>query len=205
MSEAILITSTLSYLFGSIPFGLILLLMFRGVDVRKTGSGNIGAVNVGRVAPRLGVLTLLLDASKGFAAVTVTSLLLTQWPSIGGVSKYAALGASAMFAVVGHVFPVWLRFHGGKGVATAMGACLALTPKMVLVAVLVYLLVLVGFRYASLASVTAALVVPLVAYRLVESDARALLPFLCALCLLTIVKHHENIHRLFSGTEPRLF
>ena len=205
MLEALSVTGSISYLLGSIPFGLILLLLVRGVDVRRTGSGNIGAVNVGRISPGLGVLTLGLDVAKGFAGVALTALILAHFRSIDKVATHIVLGASALCAVVGHVFSVWLRFHGGKGVATAMGACLALVPHTVAAALVIYAIVLGTFRYASLASISAALVVPVFAYFLKESDVTLLLPFLCAVCFLTILRHHENIHRLLSGTEPRLF
>jgi len=205
MLRPLLLTGTISYLLGSIPSGLILLRVFRGIDVRKTGSGNIGAVNVGRIAPGLGVMTLVLDAAKGFAGVAITALILNRFPELDSGSRYTILGASALCAVVGHIFCVWLRFHGGKGVATAMGACLALVPQSIAVALLIYALMLVSFRYASLASVTAAFVFPAVAFFIKESDVRSMMPFLCAVSLLTIAKHHQNIHRLLSGTEPRLF
>lgn len=149
MLEALVVTGSISYLLGSIPFGLILLLILRGVDVRKMGSGNIGAVNVGRISPALGVLTLVLDAAKGFAGVALTAVILTHFRSIDRVGTYIVLGASALCAVVGHVFSVWLRFHGGKGVATGLGACMAVVPHTALVALAIYFIVLGSSRYAS--------------------------------------------------------
>src|ERR1700737_4339935 len=108
------LTAAYSYLLGSTPFVYVLMRIFRGQDVRQTGSGNIGATNVSRTSPILGILTLLLDALKGVAAVVLTR---TLFPG-----QTALLGAAALFVVVGHMFPIWLTFHGGKGVATGLGA-----------------------------------------------------------------------------------
>jgi len=201
MLESCVIAGAISYLLGSISFGLILLRMFRGVDVRQTGSGNIGAANVARIAPGLGLLTLVLDAAKGFAAVMIARVVLTH--SIPTDRAYIVWGTSALCAIVGHTLPVWLRFHGGKGVATGLGACLALLPKTAVVALLLFVIVFACFRYSSLASIAAAFVLPVLAYLIKEPNAVSLLPFLCAVSLLTIVKHHENIRRLLSGTELR--
>jgi len=118
------LTAAFSYLLGSIPFGYVLLRIFRGQDVRQTGSGNIGATNVARSSPALGILTLLLDALKGAAAVAVTRALFPDPMMLAAVA--------ALFAILGHIFPVWLRFRGGKGVATGLGSFLMLAPKIVL-------------------------------------------------------------------------
>src|SRR5689334_9526478 len=133
------------YLLGSIPFGYLLVRGIRGEDVRTTGSGNIGATNVSRTSPVLGAITLILDAGKGMASVMVTRFVF--------VSDEKLVGLAAFFAVLGHVFPVWLRFRGGKGVATAIGAFLPLAPKAVLVGIAVFLAIFLLFRYVSLASV----------------------------------------------------
>src|ERR1700722_5566025 len=142
---AFLLTAAYSYLLGSIPFGYILVRTFRGQDVRQTGSGNIGATNVSRTSPRLGALTLILDALKGLSAVVLTRAL---FPADKGL-----MFAAALFAVVGHVFPVWLRFRGGKGVATGLGSFAVLTPKTVLVMIAIFILILLAFRYVSIASI----------------------------------------------------
>src|ERR1700690_1332336 len=111
-----LIVAPVSYLLGSIPFGYLLVLIFKGEDVRAAGSGNIGATNVARKSPALGIATLLLDASKGLAAVLTARLL------VSGPQQKLTMALAAFFAVVGHMFPLWLKFHGGKGVATSLGA-----------------------------------------------------------------------------------
>ena len=133
------IVAVVSYLLGSIPFGYILVRLFRGEDVRATGSGNIGATNVMRSGSKgLGIATLILDASKGYCAVALaaafaTSSLAHQISSADSVNRSIAMALAAAFAILGHIFPVWLKFKGGKGVATGVGSFLALAPKAVLV------------------------------------------------------------------------
>src|SRR5499427_4546725 len=118
MQKVIFILVT-SYLLGSIPFGYLLVRIFRGEDVRRSGSGNIGATNVSRTSPTLGALTLFLDAAKGFVAVQIAAV----YPGLGtsDVRIHRMMAASALFVIIGHMFPVWLGFRGGKGVATALG------------------------------------------------------------------------------------
>jgi acyl phosphate:glycerol-3-phosphate acyltransferase len=203
MFQACLIAGAIAYLFGSIPFGLLLLRIFRGVDVRETGSGNIGAANVARVAPALGLATLVLDAAKGLGAVVVAKIVASHWSGLDARQRYIVLGTSAICSILGHVFSLWLKFHGGKGVATGMGAFLALLPKTMLIALLLFAIIFMIFRYSSLASITAALLFPLLAYLTKERGAIALMPFLCAVSVLTLLKHHENIRRLLAGTERR--
>ncbi|MFY9646375.1 MAG: glycerol-3-phosphate acyltransferase, partial [Terriglobales bacterium] len=118
--------AAVSYLLGSIPFGYLLVLIFKGEDVRSSGSGNIGATNVARKSPALGVATLVLDAAKGLAAVLVARWL------FGGRDQQLIMTVAAFFAVLGHLFSVWLKFRGGKGVATSLGAFILLTPKSIL-------------------------------------------------------------------------
>src|SRR3984885_8086323 len=125
-----LIVAPVSYLLGSMPFGYLLVRMFTGEDVRTGGSGNIGATNVSRKSPALGVATLVLDALKGSVAVILTY----RFCNTGDVKPYLAMAIAALFAVLGHMFPIWLRFRGGKGVATALGSFFLITPKAVLVA-----------------------------------------------------------------------
>src|SRR5437867_9248459 len=139
------VTAAFSYLLGSIPFGYILLRTFRGQDVRHTGSGNIGATNVARSSPALGILTLLLDALKGATAVAVTRALFPDQMMLAAIA--------ALFAILGHIFPVWLKFRGGKGVATGLGSFLMLAPKIVLVTIGIFIIMVFAFRYISLASI----------------------------------------------------
>jgi acyl phosphate:glycerol-3-phosphate acyltransferase len=189
----------LAYLLGSIPFGLLLVRARSGKDIRALGSGNIGATNVARTSGwSIGVATLLLDSAKGFFAV---------W-QMGHFSANSIrfMMLAALAAIAGHIFPVWLRFSGGKGVATAAGAFLAISWPAVVAAVAVFFIVALFWRYVSLASVSAAASLPLLVYVLyaprhappVAVSAGTLL-----VAALIIVKHKENIHRLMAGTEPR--
>jgi glycerol-3-phosphate acyltransferase PlsY len=196
-------TAVIAYLLGSIPFGYILVRIFRGQDVRDTGSHNIGATNVARSSPALGVFTLLLDAAKGLLAVTAGSLIATRVSS-AAAPLYAFSALAAAFAVVGHMFPVWLKFRGGKGVATSVGVFLALAPKTLLVAVALFVALVAAFRYVSLGSIIAAAAFPLIAYGLHDyHSSPAILAAMCAIAALIIIKHHENIGRLLAGTENR--
>jgi glycerol-3-phosphate acyltransferase PlsY len=196
------IIAAVSYLLGSIPFGYLLVRIFRGEDVRQSGSGNIGATNVSRKSPLLGVLTLLLDALKGTAAVALSYELADRAVAI---PTYEQLATAALFAIVGHMFPVWLKFRGGKGVATGLGAFVVIAPKAVLIAVGVFILVVAIFRYVSLGSIIAVAVFPVAAWRIGQFYAPPFgLAMISAASLLIIVRHHENIRRLLSGTESRL-
>jgi glycerol-3-phosphate acyltransferase PlsY len=193
-----LITAAVSYLLGSIPFGYLLVRIFTGEDVRSSGSGNIGATNVARKSPALGVATLLLDAAKGLAAVLVAQVLFS------GPHQQLIMTTAAFFAVVGHLFPVWLKFRGGKGVATSLGAFILLTPKSILCMVGLFLLIAVAFRYVSLGSVAVAAAFPLLAWALHEyADPRQLI-FIALVSALVIWKHRQNIGRLAAGTETKL-
>jgi glycerol-3-phosphate acyltransferase PlsY len=195
MMKSLLITAVLGYLLGSVPFGYLLVRVFRGQDVRQTGSGNIGATNVSRMSPLLGVLTLLLDGLKGLAAVAITRTLFPGQPFLSGTA--------AALAVLGHMFPLWLKFRGGKGVATGLGGFASLVPKTVLVMVGIFIALFVIFRYVSLASIVAVAVFPLLVW-VVEPDKRVpLAGFAAVTSLLIIGKHHDNIRRLLAGAEPR--
>jgi glycerol-3-phosphate acyltransferase PlsY len=190
------LTAAYSYLLGSIPFGYILIRVFRGQDVRQTGSGNIGATNVSRTSPALGAVTLILDALKGAAAVLITR---TLFPG-----RTILLGLAAFMAVAGHVFPIWLGFRGGKGVATGLGSFVVLVPKTVLVMIGIFVGIFLAFRYISLASILAVALFPLIAWILNPyPDTPQLLVFMAGASLLIIAKHHANIRRLLAGTEPR--
>src|SRR5216684_8038053 len=198
---AFLVIPAAAYLLGSIPFGLILAKLFGGSDVRRAGSGNIGATNVARVAGFVpGVLTLLLDAAKGALAV-----LLAAWGSEGD-SRWMML--AGLGALVGHCFPVWLKFKGGKGVATAAGVYLALCPPAFLGGLILFLLVAGFSRYVSLGSVAAAVAMPLLMYFFwAPHHAPPLVITFGALAvaMLIVYKHDGNLQRLVQGTEPKFF
>jgi len=193
--NALIVTAVGSYLLGSIPFGYLLVRIFRKQDIRQTGSGNIGATNVSRTSPALGALTLLLDAAKGLAAVSLTRIL---FPGQAALCAFAAL-----MAIVGHMFPVWLKFRGGKGVATGVGAFAVIVPKTVLALVGVFIALLLTFRYVSLASILTAASFPVLAWILHPHNPPQMLAAITASSVLIIVRHHENLRRLFAGTEPR--
>jgi len=202
-----IVSGIIAYLLGSIPFGLVLLRVFRGIDVRTTGSGNIGSANVARVAPGLGLLTLFFDSAKGVAAVLVGRAIALHRLSGTTDLRYVAIitGLSALMAVIGHVFSVWLKFKGGKGVAVAMGAFLGLMPLAVLICFVFYIAIYAICHYTSLASILSAALFPAVAGWMMPAVQRpVLLPFIIAISLLIIVKHHENIGRLLAGNENRL-
>ena len=207
MVRDLVLASAIAYLLGSIPFGLILVRVFRGIDVRQTGSGNIGTANVARLAPGLGLWTLILDSAKGLVAVLIARVIASHAPSdSGGLHSSAVIvGAGALFAVLGSIFSVFLKGKGGKGVAAAMGVFLGLSPWAVLVCAVVYVLIYLIWHYTSLASITSVAIFPLIAAIFIAPDERrVLLPFIVALCLLIILKHHQNIRRLLAGTENRL-
>ena len=185
-----------AYLLWSIPWCYLLVRLFRKEDIRATGSGNIGATNVVRSGAKgLGALTFLLDAAKGWAAVALAAHLFGP--------RAAALGA--MCALLGHIYPVWLGFKGGKGVATALGVFLALAPPIALASLAVFILSVAAFRIVSLASILGAVVIPVLAFALPPHGARGV-PAMAAMVagpLLVILKHHANIRRLLEGTEYR--
>ncbi len=192
----ILLTAACSYLLGSIPFGFILVRIFRGQDVRLTGSGNIGATNVARSSPALGLLTLVLDALKGLAAVVLTRAF---YP---GSSLLAAM--AALFAILGHMFPLWLKFRGGKGVATALGSFAMLAPKAMLVAMAIFIAIVLVFRLISLGSILAVALFPVLAFLLHDyGESSQALALMTLASVFIVAKHHQNIRRLLAGTEPR--
>lgn len=181
-----------AYLLGSVPTGYILGYL-SGVDVRKAGSGNVGATNVARVAgKKLGLLTLLGDAAKGIIPVW-----LARW--LGMDVDAAALAALAAF--VGHLYPVFLKFQGGKGVATALGALLGLVPAATGALLLVFLIVIAATRIVSLASMIAAAAAPMAVWLFGYPPIAIALT--AAMALLIIWRHQHNIQRLMSGTEPK--
>lgn len=183
---------TMAYLLGSIPSGLLLGKAY-GIDVRKEGSGNIGATNIYRtVGRKVGVLTLLCDCLKGLIPVLVVKL--SALPA-----DYAPWVGLAAFC--GHVFSLFLRFRGGKGVATALGVFLALSPLAVAIALGVFLALVFKWRYVSLGSIAAAAVMPPAVSLL--GGGRVMLLVTAIIAVIVIVKHHENIKRLAAGTENK--
>jgi glycerol-3-phosphate acyltransferase PlsY len=195
----VLLLALAGYLLGSIPFGWILAKLLGGKDVREHGSGNIGATNVSRVAgPMAGILTLVLDAGKGAAAVAIAMWLAHH--------SAAAMIIAGLAALVGHCFPVWLGFRGGKGVATALGVFAWLCPLATVVGIVLFALVFLFWRYVSLASVWAVAAMPLLVYFLwAPGHAPPLAVTVGTLlaALLIFYKHRANLQRLVQGTEPR--
>jgi acyl phosphate:glycerol-3-phosphate acyltransferase len=188
-----------AYLLGSIPFGVIFAWLFGSADVRKSGSGNIGATNVARVAgPLAGILTLVFDTGKGAAAVLLAARIAHEsaaWMMLAG-----------LVALVGHCFPVWLKFKGGKGVAAALGVFLALCPAAALTALLLFMIVVAMWRYVSLGSIAAAAGIPLLMYFLwAPRHAPPLIITFGSLAaaVLVVYKHDGNIQRLIQGEEPK--
>jgi acyl phosphate:glycerol-3-phosphate acyltransferase len=198
-----IIAATVAYLIGSIPFGYILVKIFLKQDIRQTGSGNIGATNVARSGKKgLAIATLLLDAGKGALAVFVALIFLRGDFAIVSYSKLTSF--IALCVIAGHVFPVWLRFRGGKGVATAVGAFAMLAPDATVVTVVVFALVFTVTRYVSLGSVISAAAFPFLAYTMdwwMRNPPAIIGAALSS--LLIILKHHANIRRLLAGTEPK--
>jgi len=186
------------YLVGSIPFGYLLVRVQSGRDIRYMGSGNIGATNVARTSGwSVGAATLILDAAKGYFAVWLAGHF-----SGGNIRLMVYAGLAA---ILGHVFPVWLKFEGGKGVATALGVFLAICWQAVAVAVAVFLLVALFWRFVSLASISAAAALPLLVYLLyAPRHAPPTAVSTCTLlaAVIVIIKHRANIERLMAGTEP---
>ncbi len=193
-----------AYLLGSIPFGYLLVkyVFTSGEDVRRVGSGGIGATNVTRRAGlKAGLLTYLFDVAKGTAAVMMMRLVAND--------DYLWIGAAAVAAIVGHIFPVFLKFRGGKGVATGVGVYLALAPLSVITTLALWAAIVYSTRYVSLGSIIATAAVPLwtwLYYGLVwpSEHLSALIIIAIAGCALIVAKHHENINRLMRGTENKI-
>jgi glycerol-3-phosphate acyltransferase PlsY len=198
-----------AYLLGSIPFGFLLTRMFLGTDVRAIGSGNIGATNVMRTGSKgLGIATLLLDAAKGYGAVALAHWAACRWHASadgsGANRPLLLMSIAAVCAILGHIFPVWLGFRGGKGVATGVGTFLRVAPKAVLIVLVIFVAVLAVFRYVSLASVAATAAFPVAAAFVMRRDDLVALPFMAGTAILIIAKHHSNLRRLLRHTEPRI-
>jgi glycerol-3-phosphate acyltransferase PlsY len=183
--------AVVGFLLGSIPFGLLLTRAAGLGDIRKVGSGNIGATNVLRTGnKKLAAATLLLDALKGLAPVLVFNLLWGPVPA----------AAAAAGAVLGHMFPPWLGFKGGKGVATTLGVLIGLSWQLGAITCALWLVLAALFRYSSLAALLSILIGAVAAWYFVPVAA----PGLCLLAALVWVRHHENIRRLLNGTEPKI-
>ncbi|MGA2987843.1 MAG: glycerol-3-phosphate 1-O-acyltransferase PlsY [Terriglobia bacterium] len=190
------LTPLLAYLLGSIPFGYLIVRWQKGIDVRNTGSGGTGATNVMRNLGIVGFVgTFLLDVGKGILAVLLASRLTSGDP------RWIAL--SSVAAILGHCFPIWLRFRGGKGVATGVGVFLALAPVQVALALVIFAIIVAIWRYISLGSIVATAAFPL----LVHFMKHAPLPIVFGAAggaLIIITMHHANIRRLLSGTENKV-
>ena len=192
----------ISYLLGSIPVGYLIVSATTGSDVRQTGSGGTGATNVSRRAGTgAGVVTLILDALKGAAAVLIASIFFT------GVDSAWWIGAAGLIAILGHIFPIWLGFRGGKGVATGVGVFAVLTPFAVFCSAVAFVGIFTATRYVSLASITAALMMPVfvLIYGLFEPGLDMIPNLVIALlgAILIVLAHSANIARLLSGTESK--
>ena len=198
-----LLTALGAYLLGSIPFGL-LVAKARGVDIRTAGSGNIGATNAMRVLGKpAGVLVLFLDALKGYAAAHfLPRLLLAAFSSSDAVPDLLPLLAG-ICAVLGHNYTCWLKFKGGKGIATTAGVYLALAPWALLIALVVFVLAVGLSRYVSVGSIAAAVALPMAVW-IMKPGEPCLIIVTCALGVLAIYKHKSNLQRLRAGTENRL-
>ena len=209
------LVAIVSYLLGSIPFGYILVKLFLKQDIRQTGSGNIGATNVARSGKKgLALATLLLDAAKGYVAILISGPIYQR----GGISPdyhrdcwvCTPFGHAVMFAalmaVLGHMFPVWLKFRGGKGVATALGALALIDPLAVTACVALFGITVTLTRYVSLSSIISALAFPILMSAVGLASAATLkdLWAIITISVLIIAKHHENIRRLIAGTENKL-
>jgi glycerol-3-phosphate acyltransferase PlsY len=191
-----IISISVAYLLGSIPFGYLLVRIFLHADIREQGSGNIGATNVARSGAKgLGLATLLLDLGKAYVAVVIARHV------SGG--NFDVQVAAAVAAVLGHVFPVWLRFRGGKGVACALGVFLALNWPSAVAILLVFVVVFALTRYVSLASIAGSATLPLFGFHFVTLRTPTVWFGFLFIPLLVIVKHHGNIRRLMHGTESR--
>ncbi|MDF1836295.1 MAG: glycerol-3-phosphate 1-O-acyltransferase PlsY [Planctomycetota bacterium] len=188
-----------SYLLGAVPFGLVMAKMFKGIDLRTVGSGNIGATNAMRAMGKpLGLTAFLLDWGKGFVA----AYFFAPWG--GSEDQLTVQVLCGALAVIGHCFPVYLKFKGGKGVATASGAIIAMDPIVFLAGGVVWLVVLFTSRYVSVASILMGITFPVAAYVRMGSPG---LPFIlgcAALATLILVRHRENMKRLMAGTESKI-
>jgi len=200
---------TAAYLLGSIPFSYLVVRLFAGADIRQHGSRNVGATNVARNFGKLpGIIALLLDGAKGYAAVAVAEWLTARpdWPAMSAAvlqSRAFWVTLAAVVAVLAHMFPVWLKFHGGKGVATATGAFLAIDPKALAAALIVFAIVLLATRIVSLASILSAASIPIFLRFLTHAPFWTVVLSI-VISIAIILKHHSNIARLAQGSERKM-
>jgi glycerol-3-phosphate acyltransferase PlsY len=201
-----------AYLIGSIPFSFLVVKLFAGEDIRELGSRNVGATNVARTFGKLpGVIALILDMAKGYAAIALARWIVISpdWPfGVGGNfspvhSRAFWIALAGLIAVLAHMFPVWLRLHGGKGVATAAGAFLAIDPLSFAAGAIVFLIVILSTRFVSLASMLSAASIPIFMRFLTHASFWTTVVSIM-IAMLIIVKHNSNIARLTQGTERRL-
>ncbi|HET7436538.1 MAG TPA: glycerol-3-phosphate 1-O-acyltransferase PlsY [Thermoanaerobaculia bacterium] len=200
-----------AYLLGSIPFSFLVVRFVAKKDIRELGSRNVGATNVARTAGRFpGIIALLLDISKGYLAVALARAIVArpEWPFAAGPAAWQSremwIALAGLIAVLAHMFPVWLHFHGGKGVATAAGVFLALDPLVLLAGMLVFAIVLLTSRFVSLASIVTAASIPIFFRFLVHDAPFWRIVISIGISLAVILKHHSNIARLASGSERRM-
>ena len=190
------LTTLIAYLLGSIPFGYLIVRWQRGIDVRSTGSGSIGATNVMRNLGIVGfIATFLLDAGKGWLAVLLASKMTSDDPTL--------VAAAAFAAVLGHCFPFWLRFRGGKGVATGVGVFIAIAPWQVVLVLVIFAVVVAIWRYISLGSIVATAAFPILVHFMKHPPFQVVLGAAGA-ALIIIGRHHANIARLLKGTENKV-
>jgi glycerol-3-phosphate acyltransferase PlsY len=201
-----------AYLIGSIPFSYLVVRLFAGADIRQHGSHNVGATNVARSFGKVpGVIALILDMAKGYSAIVIAQWITgrPEWPLPFGAdfspwhSRAFWISVCGLVAMLGHMFPVWLRFHGGKGVATATGVFLAVDPIAVAAGMIVFLIVLLATRFVSLASMLGAASVPIFLRFLTHAPFWTI-NISIVIAMLIIVKHHSNIARLTQGSERRM-
>ncbi len=194
-----------AYLCGSIPFGYILVKLFLKTDVRQTGSGNIGATNVARTGAKgLAILTLLLDAVKGWVAVFAAAIFVSRISNPGSVDIRLIPAFAGLCAILGHLYPVWLKFKGGKGVATALGVFVGLAPTPVGIVLGLFAVIVLLTHYISLGSILAAAAFPFVVYLVYRKQLpMAAYAIIGVSSLLIIWRHRSNIQRLIAGTENR--
>ena len=201
-----------AYLIGSIPFSYLVVRVMTGADIRQHGSRNVGATNVARSFGKApGVIALFLDIAKGYAAISIAQWLTAspKWPLPFGTdasplhSRPFWIALAGLIAIIAHMFPVWLRFHGGKGVATGTGVFLALDPVVVAAGAIIFLIVLITTRFVSLASIMSAASMPIFLHLLTNASFWTVVVSI-VIAILIIVKHHSNIARLTQGTERRM-
>jgi acyl phosphate:glycerol-3-phosphate acyltransferase len=198
MAVSSILFAIAAYILGSIPFGKLIAAHVARIDITRRGSGNIGATNVAReIGMKWGIITLILDMLKGFVPMGAFSL----YASGTGTSHEIALAAIGLCALLGHIFPLFLKFHGGKGVATALGVYLAISPLSVLFGLILFILVVAIWSFISLGSIIGACAIPL--FLILLGKPSSFITVSVIMALLVCWKHRENINRLLRGEEPK--